>query len=97
MLLRGIPLDGIGVQCHITGHVNPTLLQVSIGEARSWEICSLKTVVQKSSFGLKINLKLFFLISVFNYRQTEKRIVTDTAKTTTTITKTGFQKLSSPF
>ncbi|KAL9951438.1 hypothetical protein ACROYT_G044099 [Oculina patagonica] len=27
MLLRGIPLDGIGVQGHFTGHVNPTLLQ----------------------------------------------------------------------
>ncbi|XP_020627260.1 uncharacterized protein LOC110064540 [Orbicella faveolata] len=27
LLLRGIPLDGIGVQGHFTGHVNPTLLQ----------------------------------------------------------------------
>ena len=30
LLLRGIPLDGIGVQGHFTGHVNPTLLQVSM-------------------------------------------------------------------
>ena len=30
LLLRGIPLDGIGVQGHFTGHVNPTLLQVSV-------------------------------------------------------------------
>ena len=29
LLSRGIPLDGIGVQGHFTGHVNPTLLQVS--------------------------------------------------------------------
>lgn len=27
LLRRGIPLDGIGVQGHFTGHVNPTLLQ----------------------------------------------------------------------
>ncbi|KAM7444729.1 hypothetical protein ABFA07_006816 [Porites harrisoni] len=27
LLSRGIPLDGIGVQGHFTGHVNPTLLQ----------------------------------------------------------------------
>ncbi|PFX28014.1 Endo-1,4-beta-xylanase [Stylophora pistillata] len=27
LLLRGIPLDGIGVQGHFTGHVNPSLLQ----------------------------------------------------------------------
>ena len=29
LLSRGIPLDGIGVQGHFTGHVNPTLLQVN--------------------------------------------------------------------
>lgn len=37
LLLRGIPLDGIGVQGHFTGHVNPTLLQYRLnmlGEAR---------------------------------------------------------------
>ena len=30
LLLRGIPLDGIGVQGHFTGRVNPTLLSVSV-------------------------------------------------------------------
>ncbi|XP_074611783.1 uncharacterized protein LOC141866214 isoform X2 [Acropora palmata] len=38
LLLRGIPLDGIGVQGHFTGPVNPTLLSINAAGLRYREL-----------------------------------------------------------
>lgn len=50
LLLRGIPLDGVGVQGHFTGHVNPTLLQVIMRANSSSEAAHLLVTTKNHDF-----------------------------------------------